>query len=169
MRFAEALSLARQLTDGHILRAGHTLCGYVPVGSEPGSAQMIDDIANCGVRVLLPVVAGPGALEWGWYSGPDSLRRSSYGLREPVGERLGTTALRIADLVMVPALAVDRVGTRLGRGAGYYDRSLTLAAPDTPVLAVVRDDEIVAELPREAHDMPVTAALTPNRGVIRLG
>jgi 5-formyltetrahydrofolate cyclo-ligase len=167
VRFAEAMALSAQLTSGRVVRPGQTLCAYVPVGSEPGSAHMLDDVADFGVRVLLPVVAGQGPLDWAWYAGPDSLRPGPYGLLEPIGERLSTAALRIADLVLVPALAVDRVGTRIGRGAGYYDQSLPLAAPGTPMVAVVRDQEIVAELPSEPHDVPMTAAITPNRGLIR--
>jgi 5-formyltetrahydrofolate cyclo-ligase len=167
VRFAEALALASQLTSGRIVRPGQTLCAYVPVGSEPGSAQMLDDVADYGVRVLLPVVAGRGPLDWAWYAGSDSLRPGPYGLLEPIGERLSTSALRIADLVLVPALAVDRSGTRLGQGAGHYDQSLPLAAPGTPLMAVVRDQEVFAELPREPHDVPMTAALAPNRGLIR--
>lgn len=167
MRFSEAVALSRQLTNGRIVRPGQTLCGYVPVGSEPGSAQMVDDIASCGVRVLLPVVAGRGPLEWAWYAGMDSLRRGPYGMLEPIGERLGVTALRIADLVLVPALAVDYHGTRLGQGAGHYDQSLMLSSPDTPALAVVRDQEVLEYLPREPHDVPMSAVITPNRGLLR--
>jgi 5-formyltetrahydrofolate cyclo-ligase len=166
-RFAEAISLSRQLTSGRIVRPGQTLCAYVPVGSEPGAAQMLDDLADFGVRVLLPVVAGRGPLEWSWYAGQDALRPAPFGLREPIGERLSTAALRIADLVLVPALAVDRTGTRLGQGAGYYDKSLPLSAPGTPMVAVVRDNEVVDALPSEPHDVRMTAAVTPNRGLIR--
>jgi 5-formyltetrahydrofolate cyclo-ligase len=167
VRFAEAMALAAQLTSGRIVRPGQTLCAYVPVGSEPGSAQMLDDVADFGVRVLLPVVAGRGPLDWAWYAGPDSLRPGPYGLLEPIGERLSTSALRIADLVLVPALAVDRTGTRLGQGAGHYDQSLRLVAPGTPLVAVVRDQEVFQMLPREPHDVPMGAAITPNRGLIR--
>jgi 5-formyltetrahydrofolate cyclo-ligase len=167
LRFAEAIALSRQLTSGRIVRPGQTLCAYVPVGSEPGAAQMLDDIAEFGVRMLLPVVAGRGPLEWAWYAGPDSLRPGPFGLREPIGERLSTAALRIADLVLVPALAVDLTGVRLGQGAGYYDQSLPLAAPGTPMVAVVRDQEVVDRLPVEPHDVRMTAAVTPNRGLIR--
>lgn len=167
LRFSEAIALSRLLTSGRIVRPGQTLCAYVPVGSEPGAAQMLDDIADYGVRVLLPVVVDRGPLEWAWYAGPDSLRPGPYGLREPIGERLSTAALRIADLVLCPALAVDRTGTRLGQGAGHYDQSLPLTAPGTPMVAMVRDQEIVESLPWEPHDVRMTAAVTPNRGLIR--
>lgn len=169
VRFAEALSLATVLTSGRIVRPGQTVCAYVPIGSEPGSAHMLADLAEFGARVLLPVVAGPGPLDWGWYYGPESMRPGPYGLREPIGERLGRSALRIADLVLVPALAVDRHGSRLGRGAGHYDQSLPMASAGTELVAVVRDQEIFEALPAEAHDVRMTAVLTPSRGLLRFG
>lgn len=168
-RFAEAMQLTSALTSGKVVRRGQTLCAYVPIGSEPGSVQMLDEVAAHGVRVLLPIVAGEGPLDWAWYAGQESLRPGPYGLLQPIGERLGAAALRIADMVLVPALGVDRAGVRLGRGAGYYDRTLMIAAPGTPLVAVVRDDETVDRLPREPHDVLMTAALTPGRGLLRLG
>ncbi|SDD30975.1 5-formyltetrahydrofolate cyclo-ligase [Actinokineospora iranica] len=170
VRFAEAMQLTALLTNGRVVRRGQTLCAYVPIGSEPGSVQMLDEVADHGVRILLPIVTGrgPGPLDWAWYDGPEHLRPGPFGLRQPIGERLGETALRIADVVLVPALAVDRSGTRLGRGAGYYDRSLSIAAPDTPLVAVVRDPELFDVLPSEPHDVAVTGVLTPGRGLLRL-
>lgn len=169
MRFAEALALTAQLTRGRVVRPGQTVCLYVPTGSEPGSVQMLDEVSERGVRVLLPIVDGPGPMDWGWYDGLDYLRPARHGLLQPTGERLGTAALRIADIVFVPALGVDRAGVRLGRGAGYYDRSLPLAAAGTAFIAVVRDDEIVDRLPDEHHDVRMSAVLTPNRGFMSLG
>ena len=69
----------------------------------------------------------------------------------------------------VPALAVDRHGHRLGRGAGFYDRSLPLCDPGAALMAVVRDDELLDAVPSEAHDVAMTHALTPRGGVVRLG
>src|SRR5262249_52870762 len=62
------------------------------------------------------------------------------------------------------ALAVDRFGVRLGRGGGHYDRTLPLAGRGAELIAIVRDSELVAALPREPHDIPMTAALTPTAG-----
>ncbi|OZG63589.1 5-formyltetrahydrofolate cyclo-ligase [Bifidobacterium hapali] len=73
------------------------------------------------------------------------------------------TALRNASLIILPALAVDRHGTRLGRGGGWYDRALTYRAPNAPIIAVCWPWELVAsDLPREPHDVPVDAILTPD-------
>lgn len=73
------------------------------------------------------------------------------------------TALRNASLIILPALAVDRHGTRLGRGGGWYDRALTYRAPNAPIIAVCWPWELVAsDLPREPHDVSVDALLTPD-------
>jgi 5-formyltetrahydrofolate cyclo-ligase len=65
---------------------------------------------------------------------------------------------------VVPALAVDHRGARLGRGGGYYDRALSHARPDATLVAVLFDDELVDHLPAEPHDRPVDAVVTPSAG-----
>jgi 5-formyltetrahydrofolate cyclo-ligase len=145
-----------------------TVCAYWPVGFEPGSPQLLDGLVRCGCRVLLPVVNSSGPLEWAEYTGAGSLQRGPLGLLQPIGPLLGCAAVGTAVLVLVPALAVDRTGVRLGRGGGHYDRTLPLAAPGTPLVAIVRDDELLAALPAQPHDVPVTAALTPGQGLIPL-
>ena len=124
------------------------------------------------MRVLLPVARAVGGtpqpLEWGEYR-VGGLVEAPFGLREPAPPWLTPEAVAQADVVCVPALAVDRSGVRLGRGAGFYDRSLHLAAPSATLLAVVRDEELVEHLPRDAHDVPMTHALTPRLGLVPLG
>ncbi|MEU4800843.1 5-formyltetrahydrofolate cyclo-ligase [Actinosynnema sp. NPDC023587] len=143
---------------------GQTVCAYLAIGGEPGSLAMIDTLRSGGYRVLLPIVVGPAPLEWASYDG--SLRAGPYGLREPAGEPLGASAIGSAALVLVPALAVDHRGVRLGKGGGHYDRSLPMATG--PLAAVVRDEEFVPVLPAEPHDVRMDAVLTPGAGVIRL-
>lgn len=143
----------------------HTLCAYVPVGREPGSTELLDDLRDIGCRVLLPVVVGQEPLDWAEYEGPSSLEKADLGLLEPTGRRVGSGGIGQAQVVLVPALAVDRAGRRLGRGGGHYDRSLPLRAADAKLVAVVRDDEVVDELPGEEHDVPMSAVLTPKAGV----
>ena len=109
--------------------AGDTVCAYVPVGSEPGSPAMLDALAGLGVRVLLPVAredetGTPLPLQWGEYRA-GGLVDARFGLREPEPPWLGVDAIAAASVVLVPALAVDLAGVRLGRGAGFYDRSLS--------------------------------------------
>jgi 5,10-methenyltetrahydrofolate synthetase len=70
--------------------------------------------------------------------------------------------------VLVPALAVDRGGVRLGRGRGFYDRSLCGRDPQASLVAIVRDSELLDEIPAGPHDVPMTHALTPRGGLIAL-
>lgn len=152
--------------------SGSPVCAYVPVGTEPGAGPsagvaLPDALRAAGLEVLLPVVpARPGPLDWARYGG--DLAPGPIGLREPVGARLGPAGIGRARLVLVPALAVDRRGVRIGRGAGYYDRSLPLAAPGVPVVVLVDDEELVDELPAEPHDARMTAVLRAGSGLTRL-
>lgn len=171
---AEADALA-----GHLerLAAGTgTVCAYLPVRGEPGSTAMLDGLTRRGIRVLLPVVRTdddntPLALMWGEYRPEtlvNSLVEARFGLLEPAPPWLPAASLAEADLVLIPALAADLRGVRLGRGAGFYDRSLPLRRAGVPLVAVVRDAEFLDELPAEAHDVPMTHALTPGRGLVAL-
>jgi 5-formyltetrahydrofolate cyclo-ligase len=150
-----------------------TVAAYVPVGSEPGSMELLDALLNHDVGVLLPLArtaadGTPLPLQWAPYTGRAALRRAAFGLLEPTADPLPPDALAAATTLFIPALAVDRQGVRLGRGAGYYDRSLTYRSPAARLVAVVRDDELVDALPSDPHDIPRTHALTPGRGLVAL-
>ena len=149
-----------------------TVCAYWPVGSEPGAPELLERLAELCNTVLLPVTAiGTDGehqpLRWGDFR-PGNLVEGPFGLREPAGQSRGPEAITEAEVILVPALAVDRRGVRLGRGGGFYDRSLSLCRPGTRLVAVVRDDEVLDELPEDPHDVPMTHALTP-AGLITLG
>jgi 5-formyltetrahydrofolate cyclo-ligase len=155
-----------------VVSGGSTVCAYVPVGTEPGSMEMLNVLLRRAGRVLLPVARTtaddtPLPLRWGQYR-PGALTRGRWGLLEPPEPWLPESALAEAELVFVPALAVDRQGVRLGRGGGFYDRSLSDRDPQARLIATVRDAEFVDELPSEPHDVRMTHALTPKRGVIAL-
>lgn len=165
---AEAESLLRGIRELIEQRGAGTVAAYVPVGPEPGSTQLPHMLHEAGCAVLLPIVDGKQPLDWARYTGPESLREARMGLLEPTGERLGQDAIGTADLVLVPALGVDRRGVRLGRGAGYYDRSLLRTAAGVELVAVVRDAEFRTELPGEDHDVRMTAVLTPRAGFTSL-
>jgi 5-formyltetrahydrofolate cyclo-ligase len=148
------------------------IAAYLPVGSEPGSVAMLDALLARGVQVLLPVARNdptgtPTALSWGQYR-PGELVDAPFGLREPAPPVFGPAILADAELVLIPALAVDRQGNRLGRGAGFYDRSLGFAAPSVALIAPLYTGEILDEIPAGPHDVPVTHALTAD-GLVTLG
>ena len=169
VREAEAVALAATLARLPLDAAGEIwVAAYVPVGGEPGSTVMLDELRAAGARVLLPLTGPPGPLDWAEYTGEQGLQRARYGLLEPSGARLSPAALGWANTVLVPALAVDRRGVRMGRGAGYYDRTLPAARPGARLVAVVRDEELLDLLPEEPHDVRMGWALTPGAGLTRL-
>jgi 5-formyltetrahydrofolate cyclo-ligase len=133
----------------------------------------LDKLVQLEARVLLPVARSdadgvPMPMQWGRYR-PGELVPARLGLMEPQEPWAAAETIAEAAVVFVPALAVDRAGVRLGRGAGFYDRTLSLAGPSARLVAVVRDDELVTVLPAEPHDVPMTHALTPRRGLVDLG
>lgn len=167
-RATETRSLQTQVSE--LTVDARTVGAYIPVGSEPGadseSVPLLDNLT--GVRILLPIARTGQPMQWALYR-PGELVGAPFGLREPAPPWLPPEAIAEASVVLVPALAVARDGTRLGRGAGFYDRALTLADPAAALIAVVRDDELLDEVPAEPHDVPMTHALTPGRGLVRLG
>ena len=160
-RRADSAAIATALLEG--LAGVRTIAAYVPEETEPGYGRLPAVFTRLGARVLLPVVA-PQGRELGWAVDSGRMAPGRFGLLEPVGPRLGATAVGTAEVVVVPALAVSRDGVRLGRGGGYYDRALRLARPGVVVVALVFDGELVDELPAEPHDHRVTAVVTPSGG-----
>ncbi|MEV7600388.1 5-formyltetrahydrofolate cyclo-ligase [Kitasatospora sp. NPDC089797] len=171
---AEGRAAAADALAGHaweLAAAGSTVAAYVSVGAEPGTRPLLDALREDGVRVLLPVLLPDNDLDWAEYTGPDALAPAGRGLLEPVGPRLGPEAVTGASVVLLPGLAVDRAGLRLGRGGGSYDRVLErlARAGARPVLAVLLyGHEVLDRVPAESHDRPVDVVVTP-AGVLALG
>ena len=160
-RATAAAAVASALLRG--LAGCRTIAAYAPEETEPGFGRLPAAYTQLGARVLLPVVPAEGH-ELGWAVDTGRLAPGRYGLLEPVGPRLGPTAIGAADVVVVPALAVARDGVRLGRGGGYYDRALRHVRPGAALVAAVFDDELLDALPAEPHDRLVTAVVTPSGG-----
>lgn len=163
----EARRTAEHLLAAEEVRRAATVSAYVAVGHEPGTAVLLDALRKRGVRVMLPVVRPGRVLDWAAYSGPDGLAAARFGLLEPTTPLLGPEAIATADVVLTPALAVNRDGVRLGKGGGFFDRALARVARGTFTCALLRTDEVGVDVPTEPHDLPVTAAATPE-GVTRL-
>lgn len=162
VRAAAAQSITRTtlaLTDAH---AAATVAAYLSIGTEPATADLVDSLRARGVRVLVPVLDDDLDLDWAAYDGPAGLAQGPRGLPTPTGPRLGRDAVSDAEVVVVPALAVDLRGVRLGRGGGSYDRTLARVPAGRPVVALLYDGEVLPDLPTEPHDRPVTAAATPS-------
>ncbi|MBV9383454.1 MAG: 5-formyltetrahydrofolate cyclo-ligase, partial [Streptosporangiaceae bacterium] len=121
-----------------------------------------------GTYVLLPLLRPDGELDWASYEGPDSMVPGPRGLLHPSEPPRGAGAVARAGMVLVPALAVDVAGNRLGRGGGCYDRALARVGGQVPVIALLYDGELLDRVPAQQHDRPVSAVARPAYGVTRL-
>ena len=179
------LAAARaRLTDAERAAAGHavreavlalpetqmagTAAAYYSVGTEPDTRGLVYALWKRGTYVLLPVLLPGGDLDWASYEGPDSLVPGPRGTLQPAEPPRGTAAIARADLVIVPALAVDRRGIRLGRGGGSYDRALARVGGPVPTVALLYDGELLDEVPSGPHDLPVRMIARPREGITRL-
>jgi 5-formyltetrahydrofolate cyclo-ligase len=156
------------LAEPQVQMAG-TIAAYYSIGAEPGTHGLVFALWKRGSYVLLPVLRPDGDLDWASYEGPDSMVPGPRGLLEPGEPPRGVDAVARADAVLVPALAVDGAGRRLGRGGGSYDRALARVGPLVPLIALVYDDELVEHVPAESHDIPVRATVSPRAGMTVMG
>ncbi|MDQ0713978.1 5-formyltetrahydrofolate cyclo-ligase [Streptomyces luteogriseus] len=164
-----SVALAGRALELPELAGAGTVAAYVSVGSEPGTRALLDALHARGVRVLLPALLPDNDLDWGPYEGEGSLARVQHGGRmalfEPTNQRLGPDAVTTADAVLLPGLAVDARGMRLGRGGGSYDRVLARlerAGAHPALVVLLYDSEVVEHVPEEPHDRPVHAVVTPS-------
>ena len=131
-RAAAGRALRDAVLDLPQVQMAGTIAAYYSLSSEPDTHGLVYALRKRGGYVLLPLLRPDADLDWASYEGPDSLRPGPRGLAEPSEPPRGMDAVTRADLVLVPALAVDRGGVRLGRGGGSYDRALARVAPGIP-------------------------------------
>ncbi|MCX7356179.1 MAG: 5-formyltetrahydrofolate cyclo-ligase [Alphaproteobacteria bacterium] len=147
--------------------AGVPVSGYWPMEGEMDPRVLMADMAAQGHPLCLPVVQGRGKplLFRAWRKG-DAMVPGSLGIPAPDPAAAAVTPA----LLLVPLLAFDREGFRLGHGAGYYDMTLAGLRAAGPVLAVgvAYAGQEVARVPREAHDQPLDWVVTEGEA-IRIG
>lgn len=162
-------ALARILPS--VVPAGSPVAGYVPMPGEPDVRAFLNAHADGGGAVYVPVIADTRdrVLEWVPWTPEAQLRRSAFAaVDEPVGDRLSTVALRERHpeglTVLVPGLAVDHDGARMGQGGGFYDTAFGADAVIGALrfIAVVHAAEVLnpGAFPVESHDLRVHAIAT---------
>ncbi len=147
------------------LGSGQTVCAYVSMAGEPPTDELLQILVGSGRKVYVPVCEPEYKLSWTpWYPAVTMVRSALAPVMEPVGPRLPFVHLAPVTAILIPALAVDLTGVRLGQGGGYYDRFLPSNAT-VPVAAVVYGHEVfpAGELPHNKLDAPVNYALTPTQ------
>lgn len=141
---------------------GALLYGAAPEEIDPSALEAA--LRTRGVRVAYPRVAGPHHLSVHWVDDPDALVGGSFGLKEPAADA-PEAPLHAIDLVIVPGVAFDEHGRRLGFGGAYYDALLAGLGPDALTIGVAFDEQVVEACPAEEHDRAVDVLVTPARTV----
>ncbi len=174
---AQCLDAGRRLADllaGQVLaKLGHprgdqslTVAAFSSIRGEIAMDPSLDLLVGRGYQVLIPMLGTGIQVGWGRLQSEQDLedmkRIPGWRPDEPDVPALPPQALNQADLILVPALAIDHAGIRLGRGGGWYDRALALRAEQTSVVGICWPGEFVEDpLPHLDHDLPVDAVLTP--------
>jgi 5-formyltetrahydrofolate cyclo-ligase len=164
-------AIRKAILEWSLPLATGVVCGFLPLPSEPNLGPLFRDLLDQGVRVGVPeIVLSPQPtlrmLEIKSASDLDSTEPSQLGTRVP----RSSIILPPAEIstVMVPGLAFDRRGGRLGRGRGFFDSFLRSVKGHACTIGVAYELQVVQEVPREAHDEAVDCLCT-ERGVVRAG
>jgi len=145
------------LIDSPEFQSSKVIASYRSFDDEPNTEELNQLILRAGKKLLLPVRLSDNSLEFrNWDGDIEELKRTG-NVEEPIGERF----LGAIDLMIVPALAIDSKGNRLGRGGGSYDRALRDFSGNS--VALINEAEFVDTLPSEIHDVPVKIVLTPSK------
>lgn len=154
---ASSAELAKRLREWTVWESAARICAFCALWDEP---EILDPWPE-GKRVAMPRVAGD-ELSVHWVACREELVPAKFGILEPRAD--APSAGRAFDLILVPGMAFDRAGGRLGRGKGYYDRFLASASGF--VAGVCFDDQLVSEVPREPHDARMDAVVTRSEIVL---
>lgn len=159
-----ALELSRRVASWLAGASGsrRIVSAFLPIRTEIDTRPLITKLCAAGITVVLPTIVGDNPnLEFRAWQPGEPLAKGAFGVEEPLSEAdvLDPTTL------IVPLLAFDRDGYRLGYGGGYYDRAIDrLKAKHTvQAIGIAYDGQEVVHVPREGHDERLTAIITPER------
>ena len=152
LREMSRLACERLLADKRLGDAS-TVMMYYPLGDEVDVAPVIEQLAESGKTVVLPQVTGEAEMVVRRYTGKADLQEGAYGIMEPCGEIFSD--YETIDVAIIPGMAFDRRGNRLGRGKGYYDRFLPLLPTRVYKIGVCFPFQLLDFIPMEEHDKRV--------------
>lgn len=131
-------------------QSASTVLLYHALPDEVPTQALLEELRAAGKTVLLPRVTSPTEMTLHRYTGPGDLQTGAYGIMEPTGEPFSDYAH--IDTVLVPGMAFDRHGHRLGRGKGYYDRLLP-QLPHAYKMGICFPFQLLDEVPVDDHDV----------------
>lgn len=164
-RAAKSDLIANRFLGLEEFRSARTVMAYASFGSEVETRRIIEACFSAGKSLALPVVEKGGLLSVWRIRESTELLPSSYGIPEPPREAPNRLAAEEVDLVVVPGVAFDEQGRRIGYGGGYYDRFLGSIRPDAAKIALAFEIQLVDEIPVSDRDLPVDVIVTEARTI----
>ena len=144
-------------------KAANTVMFYVDVRSEVRTRHYLATALTHGKKIVVPYCVD-GELELFHLEDMNELELGAYKILEPRKELRDVPAKKVQpkdlDLIMVPGVAFDRRGARMGHGFGYYDKLLQHARPDAPFIALAFECQFFPEIPTQAHDVFMDKIIT---------
>ncbi len=158
-RDAAAAQIRRNLADLPELRAASCVLAYAAFGVEVDLDALLERLLGSGATVVLPYVEGD-SLHCAPVGSLDELAPGFRGVREPPAPARQAADPRLIDVALVPGVAFDRRGGRLGYGGGHFDRLLAGLRPDAKVIGIAYHAQLVDAVPIEQHDRRVDMVAT---------
>ncbi|WP_258358639.1 5-formyltetrahydrofolate cyclo-ligase [Moorella sulfitireducens (nom. illeg.)] len=162
LREAKSRIILNKLQGLPVWQQAGVIMSYVSFGSEVATPELIKTALAGGKRVAVPLCVREGRrlIASEIFAFPGDLQPGTWGILEPRPECLRPLDPGLIDLAIVPGVAFDRAGNRLGYGAGYYDRFLATLRPGTKAVALAFAEQVVPDVYPEAHDRPVDVVIT---------
>ena len=147
--------LGELFAASEVYKNAKTIYGYLPYNQEVRTVPILERAMREGKRVAVPKVYGD-EMRFIYMTDLTLVEKSDFGIPEPIAD--GPVADEPTALVLMPGLAFDPAGHRIGYGGGFYDRFLA-AEPDHPTIALCYDFQMLPELKTEEFDIPVDCVL----------
>lgn len=151
----KSAELAKQFLASDFYRNAKTLYGYMSYNQEVRTVPILEQALRDGKRVAVPKVYGD-EMRFIYVTDLTAMEKSSFGIPEPIAD--GPVGDDLHALVLMPGLAFDREGHRIGYGGGFYDKFLE-QEPEHPTVALCYDFQMLPQLKTQAHDIPVDAVI----------
>lgn len=163
-RHRHAKMIKKLLFEQDEYKRARAVMFYAAFGSEVPTTEIIESALKDGKIVVLPIAdMQSNNLMLRRIDNLAHLVKSEYGIPEPVVKHTDDFGAEDIDLVIVPGIAFDEEGWRIGYGGGFYDRFMQLLGTDVPLLSIAFELQVVPKIPAESHDLPVDKIITENR------
>lgn len=147
------------------VKSAETVCTFISAFKEPDTVEIIKELWKQGKKVVVPITdIESGTLSLSYISSMDDMTKGAYGILEP--KTVHTADETDIDVILVPGLAFDRNGERMGFGKGYYDRLLENSK--AVKIGLCYDFQILEKIPTESHDVPMNFIIT-EKEILEIG